>query len=267
MSGRPRFDRKALLLMPIEQGKTGRLDAKRQGWERIIYFKVDPGEFLTVFRDPVPGHKYVIGADVSEGLIPDGCKDPDSTVVTVWDCTTGMDQVATLDGPISEEQLPAYLNLIGRWYNNAFQVIEINAGGVAVAPKLVKDFNYQPDRIFHKNDWQQESSGGELGWRTTVNTRHFLVQDLADYIREMEITIRDVRTQKECMAFVRKEKGRVEAQTGSHDDHVLATGLAIQGKKAYPRYNSEDFMKQRQKQAMMLRTGQIESGADDVTGY
>ena len=67
-----------------------------------------------------------------------------------------------------------------------------------------------------------------LGWRTTTKSRKPLVADLVKVVDEGEIKIYDRRIIDEMRVFVTNELGKPEAQTGEHDDGVLATGGVIQ---------------------------------------
>ena len=63
------------------------------------------------------------------------------------------------------------------------------------------------------------------GFKTTSITRPVIIAELVKIVRENVELIFDKLTLEEMLTFVRNEKGRPEAQQGSHDDLVM--GLAI----------------------------------------
>ena len=236
-SGRPRFSRSLISLWPIENGRVGRLEDRVHGWKRSIAFVPDAQDFLTIYRDPIPTHRYVTSVDTSEGKIPDGCRKPDATAAHVCDIDHGNEIVAVLSGQISEENAVPYLDLMGRYYNMAFIIPETNSTGKVVAINLPNPpYNYPRDRFYHKDDWNPEKSRHvrEIGWRTHETNRHHLISVIANAINDGGVIVHDRRIQEECMNFVWKDAGRAEAQRGFHDDHVVALGLALMGAKCYP---------------------------------
>lgn len=265
-SGRPRFNRSLISLWPVETGRTGKLEEKQIGWRRSLQFVADPQEFLTVYRDPVPGHRYVLGTDTSEGKIPDGCRKPDATVAMVIDIDHGCEQCAVISGQISEENVVPYLDLLGRHYNLSFQIPETNSTGKVVAINLPNPpYNYPRERFYHKDDWNPEKSRHvrEIGWRTHETNRHHLISVLANAINENAVIVYDRRTREECNNFVWKDGGRAEAQKGFHDDHVFALALALMGAKSYPMHLKAG---DEPVEAMLAHRVRNET-ADPVTGY
>ena len=63
------------------------------------------------------------------------------------------------------------------------------------------------------------------GFRTTSVTRPVIIAELVKIVRENIELINDKLTLEEMLTFVKNERGRPEAQEGSHDDLVM--GLAI----------------------------------------
>lgn len=245
LSGRPRLNRVVLASMPVEkEPAVGRLSVTEY-WDKQITFVPDPAEDLKVFTPPVQNHRYVIGVDVAEGKEADGVLDKekagDDSVALVLDITTTpWQQVATLAGKISEENLVEPLTLLGRWYNLAFIVIENNSVGKHVAITIPKPpFTYPLAKLYHKDDWNEEKRRmqREVGWRTHSGSKSLLVGWLADAIEQKSVILRDEETVRQCMRFVRKGT-KVEGAAGSHDDHPMALGLAIIGARSSPRFDT-----------------------------
>lgn len=61
--------------------------------------------------------------------------------------------------------------------------------------------------------------------RTDRNTRPLILAELQRIINEEPESITDIEIFKEALTFVKNEKGRPEAQEGSHDDLVMGTAI------------------------------------------
>ena len=266
-SGRPRFNRTAIGQMKLEEGRCGRIVKIERSWDTKLQFQEDAQDFLKIFRTPQEGHRYVIGVDSSEGKSVEGCKRADSSVIMVLDKDENARQVAVFDSKalIPVEALVPYIEVIGRYYNLAYLVVEINGPGTTIPEHLMgPEFRYPEDRFMHIDDWKGGVSNRSAGWRTTLVNRNNLITDLADYIYQQAIIVHDAETQTQLMNFVWKESGRVEAQKGFHDDHVLALALAVQGCKHYPAFNLHDPSIQRQ---MLAARAARRRTADELSGY
>ena len=262
VSGNPRFSIACLDAMPIEDPRRGFL-ARGEGWDRKIVFKYDSGENLYLYRNPIAGHRYAIGTDVAEGLMDSQARDPDDSVSSVHDLDHGGEQVAVLEGRISEEHLVAPLAVLGEWYNDAWLVTESNSTGKHVCIELGKIYKRR-DRLYHRDDWDQEKSrhNRAIGHRTHSGNRHLLVGNLANKIEENAILIHHKKTRDQLRFFVRKS-GRDEAGEGRHDDHVIAVGLAAIGMDSYP----VDYAAQIQSPARQRELAEARATADPYTGY
>lgn len=256
-SGRPRFDHDALNEMPVEAGAVGEL-YREESWAGRIKFRRDPQGFLTVFRQPVPGHRYVIGVDVAEGILVEGNKTLqerlDASVAIVLDLDAMNEQVATLCGRIPEEYLVDPLLLLGEWYNWAYIVPEKTGYGQHVVIRLTKE--YPADRLWHRMDFVRGARRKDIGFKTHVGNRNILIGDLALALHDRGVLLHDRRTVDECKKFIyTAPRGRVEAAPGAHDDHVFALALALEGAKHYPeklsreRYHSPGMARLKEKQS------------------
>lgn len=239
-SGRPRFSLQHLSRMPlIHDAVRGGLEITETGVSRRIQFwPRDLGE-LTVFRKPDPAKTYVIGADSAEGIDANegqGEADPDYAVAVVRERETG-DQAATLRARIEPSEFGRYLALLGRWYNMAVIVPEINNTGIAAVDSLLAE-GYPPGLIYHRlsqPDDDPKERADKIGWRTTVVTRPQLISWYDSAIREMSIYIRDPIVLQEAKTFVIKPNGRAEHQKGCHDDCVFADALSVIGIMQMPK--------------------------------
>ena len=113
--------------------------------------------------------------------------------------------------------------------------------GVAVVKKL--------DELGYKNQYRMEvldelgmKVKDKLGWETNTRTRPILISDLNQVVFERQLIIRSSDIIGEMKSFVEGPSGKPEAQAGTHDDLVIATGIAYQMYKSVPaRIEPEDI--------------------------
>ena len=86
----------------------------------------------------------------------------------------------------------------------------------------------------------------KVGWVTNTKTRDLLIEDLNTVFNDHSIIIKSEWTVGECFSFVRNDKGRYEAQQGSHDDLVISIAGALQMWKAKPKKIHEPWKQRRE---------------------
>ena len=203
---------------------------KEKGGERYIIEAMDEGG-LQVWERPIPNKEYRIGADVSEGI--DVGRDTDWSVGVVLNAET-MDEVATLRVKIDPDLFAWQLASLGKWYNNAKLLVERNNHGL-VTLKFLSDVHLYPDIYSEKIlDERSSRSARKLGFHTTVKSKPLIIDYLKELIREDEINIKSPKVLDELQTFVNFPNGRMAAQSGSHDDCVMALAIACFGCKMFP---------------------------------
>jgi len=230
-TGRPIFDpetlewyEQAICMKPIKRGELVGYNPP--------YIQESPLGELRIYKEPESNHQYVIGGDTaSEG---------DYSALVVLDRNT-MEQVALWWGHIDEFELANVAYKLGTYYNEALIGIERNNMGVAVVKKL--------DELGYKNQYRMEvldelgmKVKDKLGWETNTRTRPILISDLNQVVFERQLIIRSSDIIGEMKSFVKGPSGKPEAQAGTHDDLVIATGIAYQMYKSVPaRIEPEDI--------------------------
>jgi hypothetical protein len=205
-------------------------------WTRKLY----NGE-LRVWRDYEEGHRYILGVDSSEGVTGG-----DHGVIHVYDAET-WEQVAVFAGLPSPHDLAVMVDILGRGdtglgirgYSNPRRgaplvVPEINNTGHAVVSVLLNERKYPRARIYHRThyaDPERKKTELRVGWSTDSATKWLLLDDLGQAIVERAIHFNDRETVMELIAYQLGEDGKPGAPEGAHDDHVIAAGLAYQGRK------------------------------------
>lgn len=170
------------------------------------------GNRLWVWEDPVPGHHYGLSADCATkgGL--------DYSAFHVIDYDTG-NQVAEYRHKLPEDDYAKVLAEVGYRYGTALITPELNAkAGGAVTTELNKIQRYK--RLYRQKN-------GEVGWNTTVRTRDTMLSYLESSIESGEYTIRSSRLVDELKTFIVTDKGKVEADSGCHDDVVMSWTIGL----------------------------------------
>ena len=177
---------------------------------------------LKIWEKPKPYKEYVIGADVAEGL-----KGGDFSVATVVDIST-MAVVARWRGHCDPDKFGEILGALGTCYNYALIGVEVNNHGLTTVQKLRDTFYtnlYKRDRGY---DEEWETPTVNLGWKTDMRTKRLMIDDLIKLVRERVIKDKDIVFINEAFSYVRDERGRMNAEEGSHDDTIMATAIAYQ---------------------------------------
>lgn len=177
---------------------------------------------LKIWEKPKPYKEYVIGADVAEGL-----KGGDFSVATVVDIST-MAVVARWRGHCDPDKFGEILGALGTYYNYALIGVEVNNHGLTTVQKLRDTFYtnlYKRDRGY---DEEWETPTVNLGWKTDMRTKRLMIDDLIKLVRERVIRDKDIVFINEAFSYVRDERGRMNAEEGSHDDVVMSTAIAYQ---------------------------------------
>lgn len=240
-SGYCRFQHAALARQPIlEDAPLGTITREPVGTTKVPVFT--PGERGPVWMasQPAPQRRYIIGVDVAQGIDTSkqiGTGDPDYSVADVYDLASG-EQVATIRGRIDPFHLADLVSALGEMYNFAFICPEVNGQGVAFIRELLRH-GYPIERLYVHDRAPHDLRPPELheiGFKTTTASRPILIQALDSALLQRRMHIRNPITISEAWTFTVNPSGKAEAQSGCHDDCVLAAALAAIGwDQAYQR--------------------------------
>jgi hypothetical protein len=225
-SGRCAFDRESLDLLlrhsVMPDMFRGFIDSEKvDGRKRLVFVSRTPAPWR-VWEWPRADREYVIAGDVAGGRA-----DGDFSAAVVYD-TTSWDQVAAFHDRIEPALFARELVKAGHLYNRALLVPEANNHGQAVVALLL---GWKYPNLYHHRAVDKRSSKAERrpGWSTTEQSRVTLVHALEKAVAEGTIGIRDKRAIAEMHRFIYRETqrgGRFEADSGAHDDLVIAHGIA-----------------------------------------
>jgi len=208
---------------------------KRMAFETgLSRFTERPDGELLVWDDPKPGTRYVIGADVSEGL-----SDGDYSCADVLSLPYG-EQVAHWHGKIAPDLYAKLLKQLGERYNNALVGVEANNHGMTVNI-LLRDYGYSNIYVQKAID-DRGSSDKEtrrLGWLTTSKSKPYIIDQLAAELREQTHGIVNEKTVIEMQTYIVQDNGSYNAQAGCHDDRVMARAIAGEMLRSSPSYRGK----------------------------
>lgn len=183
---------------------------------RNIKWQDDPNGIIKIYKDVEKKKPYVLSGDTAG----DGS---DNFVGEVLDNISG-EQVAELSHKTDEDLYARQMYCLGMYYNQALIGIEVNFS--TYPEKELERLNYPKlyqrqveDSITHKRQLK-------YGFKTTSITRPIIIAGLVEVIRDDIDTINSVELLRECLSFVRNDKGRAEAEQGKHDDRVMAMAIA-----------------------------------------
>jgi len=179
---------------------------------------------IYLYRQPELHEQIVIGSDPAEG-------GDYSTFVAI--SKKYADVVMVGQSKEESTQLGVTLNAVGLWIKNKTQIFptvgpENNVGSATIA--RLKDLNYpqiyrMPSSFVSTTD--EESL--KYGWSTNQATRPKMLDDLALAIRQQVLKIPSKQIIDELFTFIRHVRtGKPQADSGSHDDLVIALAIAWQ---------------------------------------
>jgi hypothetical protein len=175
-------------------------------------------QFLRVYKVPTKGRKYVIGADVAEGV-----ETGDFSNAAVLDADT-LEEVAVFHGHVDPDHFGNVLVDLAEVYNGALINPEMNNMGHTTI-EAIKRRRYL--RVYMRAVYDEIEKSKEtlkMGWRTTRTNKQSMLSRLIAKFRDNETKINSVETLKEMMGLNRDSEGDVEL-TGK--DRVVGYCLAL----------------------------------------
>jgi len=179
------------------------------------------GGSLWQWKEPIPGHKYIMGIDVSRG---------DSEDFTTF-CIIDFDereQVLEYLGKIPPDVAAEVAFKWGTMYS-AFIVIDITGGmGVSTARKL-QELGYQNlyvEGVNTADKWKYNPKAMEKIPGLNFNSKRVQIVAAFEEALRHNYQVRSTRLLNELNTFV-YVNGRPDHQKGQHDDLIMAMAMAI----------------------------------------
>jgi len=207
----------------------GRRKAELENWKP---YKVGRNSEAILFWKPRPKVRYLIGADVAEGMSAnDSGTDLDYCAAWVIDLESG-EQVAQFRARVRPDQYATDLAYLGHMYNDAIIAVERNSFGTAVL--LFLETNEAYPNLYHHPHREDITGtvGGKLGFPTDKSTRPIALSYLQKWTDENPHMIWSYEFCKEALSFIRTPTGRPQAAAGAHDD-IVAAGWVTHGARAF----------------------------------
>lgn len=178
------------------------------------------GNALWIWKEPVVGHKYIMGVDVSRG----DSEDFSSFQIVDFD---EREQVAEYVGKLPPDTMAEICHKWAVIYS-CFVVIDITGGmGVATSRKL-QEMNYRDlyvDGVDVSNKWKYDPAAADKIPGLNFNNKR--VQIIASFEEAMrhKFRIYSSRLNNEMNTFV-YINGRPDHQKGHHDDLIMSIAMA-----------------------------------------
>ena len=178
------------------------------------------------FEEVIPGHTYLVSVDTSRG------SGIDYSAFIVFDITSVPYRVVAKyrDNEIESLVYPTIIYNVGRHYNYAYVLVEVNDIGQQVADILLHDLEYE--NVFStrsKGRAGQNIGGGAgvkygLGVRTTTQVKRIGCANFKSLVENDKIIINDYDLLYEMFRFI-EHNNKYEAEEGEHDDLVMCCVL------------------------------------------
>jgi hypothetical protein len=179
------------------------------------------GNSLWMWKEPIQGHKYIMGVDVSRG----DSEDFSSIQIIDFD---EREQVLEYVGKIPPDALAEIAYKWGLMYS-AFCVVDITGGMGITTVRKMQELGYKNlyiDGVDSMNIWAvNKTSVDKIPGINFNNKRVQIVAAFEEYVRH-KFKIRSVRLYNEMNTFV-YINGRPDHQRGQHDDLIMGISMAI----------------------------------------
>jgi len=174
---------------------------------------------LWIWKEPLDGHEYIIGADSAEGVGQDG----DNSCFQIIDAIS-LEQVAEFYSNLVPPHVFAQIiNQIGIYYNTATVVVESNAIGGAILNSLTNDMAYEAIYYEHK-----KGIANKPGIKVGSSNRPLLLECMQHRLVNQTVKLNSTRLVNELKTFIfSPQKKRAEAIKGKHDDAIMSFCIAL----------------------------------------
>lgn len=174
---------------------------------------------LKIYEFPREGRRYILTADVAEGV------GKDYSTFSVFDVTEfPYKQIAVFkNNEISTLDFPGVIHDVANLYNQAHVLIELNSLGTEVSNILWNDYSYENMIATESKTFKGTTldlTGKAKGIKTTKSTKRLGCQTLKHLIENDKLLVNDDDTIFELSNFVKKNNSYM-AEEGFHDDIVM----------------------------------------------
>lgn len=182
-------------------------DRQRALLDQLRTLSAIPG--LTIYRLPIAGRRYVLGADVAEGK-----EHGDYSAGILLDAAS-LEEVAQIHGHFEPDTFGDYLVDLASVYQAELAPERNNHGHATIA--AIKRRRYP--RLIDGHD-------DAPGWLTNQKSKPLAIDGLAIALRDQHLTIHTEATLAELRLYQINKDGTTSAPPGYHDDRVMALSIA-----------------------------------------
>ena len=184
-----------------------------------VVLKNHYGRSFFIWKIPKSGERFYIGCDLSEGV------GQDYSVVEVLN--SDGEQVAEFyNNKLKPFEMAEIINEIGRYYNKGLITVEKASGGHSCIERLRYDYHYMNMTKYKSYD-QFNKMVWNVGFDTNNKSKSMIINDFVELFAKGQLKINSRRVLQEMKVFEINDNGSMGAISGSHDDSVMATALAI----------------------------------------
>ncbi|MBC7765567.1 MAG: PBSX family phage terminase large subunit [Hyphomonadaceae bacterium] len=201
---------------PIKQGLFTFEYKNEKITDASMTFSQEADGCICLYALPKAGNPYVLGGDTA-GL------GSDAFTAQILDNVSG-EQVAVLRGQMDEDLYARQIYCLAKYYNGALVGLETNFSTHPV--RELCRLGYDEQVLREVPDTFTGKLKEAYGFVTNRVTRPVILAQLRAVVRDFPTLIHDIPTLEEMLTFVRNEKGRPEAQSGKHDDLIMALAIA-----------------------------------------
>jgi hypothetical protein len=202
-------------------------------------YRTDPlNEDTWIWKEPVSGHKYIMGMDISRGDAGD------SSTIEILDITATdeknmpcIDQVLEYVGKVAGDTLGEFAYNYGLIYNSAYAIADCIGGfGEATTLTLLR-MNYP--NLYYDNIGNKDylvdptyttftpNKDGQLPGFHAKGARTFMITNFISKLRDNIIKIRSGRVISELQTWEVKGNGKIEHAGGKHDDTLTNLSMIL----------------------------------------
>ena len=192
-----------------------------------------------IWKDPIPGHRYICGVDPSSG------SGNDNTAIEIIDIDAVdengvpyFEQVLEYNGKLNGEEVGALVDKYGRIYNNAYVVVECIGGyGDSVVLTLLKlgypNLYYDQTQVLNnytadylKQKMNRSNNNSQLPGFRSGALRIQMISNFVECLKNNSFRVRSQRVIQELETWV-FQSGRPNHMAGMHDDTLTCLSMTL----------------------------------------
>jgi hypothetical protein len=175
---------------------------------------------MWVWKEPVEGREYIIGADCAEGQ----GENNDNSCFQIIDSITSEQVAEFYSNTVVPHEFAQVLNEVGTFYNNALIAVENMGPGGAVISNLQHTLYYE--NLYY--DTTKITSSTKPGIKMGQTNRPLFLESLQNKLLNKSMLINSIRFVTELQTFeYNPTTKKAQAQKGKHDDAIMSMAIAL----------------------------------------